>query len=298
MGALNFFRSLASAFIVAVLGAILLAGLGVAPERGGRAHVGDRVGRASAGPTASPGVPLGVPGGLRVPGAEPGVPAADGGAAAARQRACRPIRRSRRRPPRNRRNRRCAGLAGPKRTRLLVGAYFVHINCVVGRCSATTHRTVPGTKRIVSDSRGACSSAYRQRRRRADWPPRPEYSNAITKERAMQNGPRTNMNPRQPNRAKRWESNGPRDRPRNFQSAQRSYERYMALAQAEVLAGDIVGAENTISTPSTISGRCRRTRTRQRKVERCLKFFNHKILDCQCEFLMRRQRPLTAVRAH
>lgn len=36
MGALNFFRSLASAFIVAVLGAILLAGLGVAPERGGR----------------------------------------------------------------------------------------------------------------------------------------------------------------------------------------------------------------------------------------------------------------------
>jgi len=37
MGALNFFRSLASAFIVAVLGAILLAGLGVAPELGGRA---------------------------------------------------------------------------------------------------------------------------------------------------------------------------------------------------------------------------------------------------------------------
>jgi MFS family permease len=37
MGALNFFRSLTSAFVVAVLGAILLAGLGVAPERGGRA---------------------------------------------------------------------------------------------------------------------------------------------------------------------------------------------------------------------------------------------------------------------
>ena len=36
MGALNFFRSLAAAFIVAVLGAILLAGLGVAPTRGGR----------------------------------------------------------------------------------------------------------------------------------------------------------------------------------------------------------------------------------------------------------------------
>ena len=37
MGALNFFRSLTSAFVVAVLGAILLAGLGVAPQRGGRA---------------------------------------------------------------------------------------------------------------------------------------------------------------------------------------------------------------------------------------------------------------------
>jgi MFS family permease len=35
MGALNFFRSLASAFIVAVLGAILLAGLGVTVTRGG-----------------------------------------------------------------------------------------------------------------------------------------------------------------------------------------------------------------------------------------------------------------------
>src|SRR6185436_11826628 len=37
MGALNFFRWLASAFIVAVLGAILLAVLGVEPERSGRA---------------------------------------------------------------------------------------------------------------------------------------------------------------------------------------------------------------------------------------------------------------------
>jgi sugar phosphate permease len=38
MGALNFFRSLASAFVVAVLGAILLAGLGVSVSRGsGRA---------------------------------------------------------------------------------------------------------------------------------------------------------------------------------------------------------------------------------------------------------------------
>ena len=34
MGALNFFRALASAFMVAVMGAILLAGLGVAAQRG------------------------------------------------------------------------------------------------------------------------------------------------------------------------------------------------------------------------------------------------------------------------
>jgi len=35
MGAMNFFRGLTAAFIVAAMGAILLAGLGVAPERGG-----------------------------------------------------------------------------------------------------------------------------------------------------------------------------------------------------------------------------------------------------------------------
>jgi hypothetical protein len=45
-------------------------------------------------------------------------------------------------------------------------------------------------------------------------------------------------------RPKRRESNGARDNPRGSQNAQRSYERYMALAQAEVQAGDIVGAEN------------------------------------------------------
>src|SRR5262249_3895086 len=39
MGAMNFFRALASAFAVAVMGAILLAGLGVTLERGGSALV-------------------------------------------------------------------------------------------------------------------------------------------------------------------------------------------------------------------------------------------------------------------
>ena len=44
--------------------------------------------------------------------------------------------------------------------------------------------------------------------------------------------------------SKRWESHGARDKPKGPQNAQKSYERYLALAQAEVLAGDIVGAEH------------------------------------------------------
>ena len=66
----------------------------------------------------------------------------------------------------------------------------------------------------------------------------------------MQNGRRTIMNARQPKSAasfaarKRWESNTPRDKPNGSQNAQRNYERYLALAEAQVRAGDIVGAEN------------------------------------------------------
>ncbi|MCX7310868.1 MAG: DUF4167 domain-containing protein [Alphaproteobacteria bacterium] len=64
----------------------------------------------------------------------------------------------------------------------------------------------------------------------------------------MQNGPRSNSNSRQQGRGRRWDSNGggngSRPRPQNNQNAQRSYERYMALAQAEIVAGDIVSAEN------------------------------------------------------
>jgi len=54
MGALNFFRSLASAFIVAVMGAILLAVLGVTVSRGG-GHAVSVVETAS---TAGPGAAL------------------------------------------------------------------------------------------------------------------------------------------------------------------------------------------------------------------------------------------------
>lgn len=66
----------------------------------------------------------------------------------------------------------------------------------------------------------------------------------------MQNGPRTIMNTRQPKSAasfvarKRWGSNSARDKPNGSQNARRSYEHYLALAEAQVRAGDIIGAEN------------------------------------------------------
>jgi Domain of unknown function (DUF4167) len=67
----------------------------------------------------------------------------------------------------------------------------------------------------------------------------------------MQNGPRSFTNSRQPRpaapfagRTKRWPSNPARPEPRGSQNAQRNYERYLALARAEVVAGNTVGAEN------------------------------------------------------
>jgi len=60
----------------------------------------------------------------------------------------------------------------------------------------------------------------------------------------MQNGPV--MNGRQPKpgasfatRSKRWTSSATRTGPKGSQSAQRSYERYLAA-----LSGDLIGAEN------------------------------------------------------
>jgi hypothetical protein len=43
-------------------------------------------------------------------------------------------------------------------------------------------------------------------------------------------------------RPRRW--NGSRPEPQNSQNAQRNYERYLALAQAQAQAGDVIGAEN------------------------------------------------------
>ena len=68
----------------------------------------------------------------------------------------------------------------------------------------------------------------------------------------MQNGPKTMTSTHRPksatpfvNRSKRWTSNVAR-RPelRGSQNAQRSYERYLALAQDQAQSGDIIGAEN------------------------------------------------------
>ena len=67
----------------------------------------------------------------------------------------------------------------------------------------------------------------------------------------MQNGRKTNMNRRQPRPAapfaghsKRWSSNVPRSEQKGSHNAQRNYERYLALAQAEAQSGNTVGAEN------------------------------------------------------
>ena len=67
----------------------------------------------------------------------------------------------------------------------------------------------------------------------------------------MQNGPTTTQGarPHRPAgsyaaRSKRWPSNAARPDSNNSQSAQRSYERYLALARAEVQNGNTIGAEN------------------------------------------------------
>ena len=64
----------------------------------------------------------------------------------------------------------------------------------------------------------------------------------------MQNGRRTTHQPKQggsfADRSKRWTSGANRPEPRGSQNAQRSYERYIELARAEALSGNLIGAEN------------------------------------------------------
>jgi hypothetical protein len=67
----------------------------------------------------------------------------------------------------------------------------------------------------------------------------------------MQNGTIPTMSTHRPksatpfaNRSKRWTSNVARPELRGSETAQRSYERHLALAQAQAQAGDRIGAEN------------------------------------------------------
>jgi len=68
----------------------------------------------------------------------------------------------------------------------------------------------------------------------------------------MQNGPKIITTGRHradsarpfDNRSKQRTSNTARPDSRGFQNAQRSYERYLALAQAQAQSGDVIGAEN------------------------------------------------------
>ena len=67
----------------------------------------------------------------------------------------------------------------------------------------------------------------------------------------MQNGPKTIMSTRQPKsaeslaaRPKLWTPSAARPQLNRSQSAQRSYERYLALAQEEARSGNVVAAEN------------------------------------------------------
>ena len=67
----------------------------------------------------------------------------------------------------------------------------------------------------------------------------------------MQDGPKTMTSTHRPkstrpfvNRSKQWTGNGARPDLSRHQNAQKSYERYLALAQAQAQSGDVIGAEN------------------------------------------------------
>jgi len=67
----------------------------------------------------------------------------------------------------------------------------------------------------------------------------------------MHNGPNTMTNTSRPksarsfaNRSKQGTSKSDRPDLRKSQNAQRSYERYLVLAQSQAQSGDLIGAEN------------------------------------------------------
>ena len=60
----------------------------------------------------------------------------------------------------------------------------------------------------------------------------------------MQNGPKMNRRRSFAARSKPWASNAGRPDSNGSQNAQRSYERYLALARAEAQSGNVIAAEN------------------------------------------------------
>jgi hypothetical protein len=56
-------------------------------------------------------------------------------------------------------------------------------------------------------------------------------------------------------RTKRWTSSAACPEPKGYQSAQRNYERYLALAHTKAQTGNLMGARITTSTPNIISDR-------------------------------------------
>jgi hypothetical protein len=82
-------------------------------------------------------------------------------------------------------------------------------------------------------------------------PPQEASSPAINKKQAIKNGQNKNMktrysrpHPPYVDRSKRRSSNSSRPEPKSPHNAQRNYERYLALAQAEAQSGNSIGAEN------------------------------------------------------
>jgi hypothetical protein len=72
-----------------------------------------------------------------------------------------------------------------------------------------------------------------------------------TSKRAKKKKPKTLMSRRQPKpaasfaaRSMRWTSSAGRPEPKGSQNAQKSYERYLALARAEAQSGNMIRAEN------------------------------------------------------
>jgi len=102
-----------------------------------------------------------------------------------------------------------------------------------------------------SQRNGAVRAGLQHEARDADSVLRLEHISSAIKDGAMQNRPKTVMSTRHlkpaesfPARPKRWTPSAARTQSHGGQSAQRSYERYLALAQEEARSGNVVAAEN------------------------------------------------------